>query len=959
MATTTDLRERLAGALGPRYSLERELGRGGAATVYLARDLRHDRSVALKVLDPELSASLHAERFLREVRIAAHLTHPHILPLHDSGEADGLLYYAMPFVEGESLRARLRREGQLPVDAAVRIAREVAEGLDYAHRHGIVHRDVKPENILLEDGHAVVADFGIALAVEASGPDRLTEAGFALGTPTYMSPEQCAAERSLDSRSDIYSLGCVLYEMLAGEPPFGGPAGRAVGGMRLRPPGDALRLVRPAVPEVLARVIARTLEPVPADRYASAAAFAHALDAASSERNVATPSDAPRGGRALPRARPRTLIALAAVASLLAGAAVTLARRGSERSLHADVSATAGQPPTGAAAPQWILVAEFEHPPGDRTLGLAVRELVSATLEESKAFAMVPRDQVQSARRAAQLADTALLTGERALHVAYRSAVRTVVEGRVDAIGGTSYSVLMHAIGVEDGNTLASATGSATEATMIPTVQRLARRIGSQLGTRGDSTARRAPGTEGITPSFDAYRRWAGAADWHARGDFGRAARLSREAVHLDPRFAAAWLQLGTLYQNLDEDDDSARVAFSEARRFADRLTPADRHRLDARTASQEGDGPAAIRSYDRLLEESPSDALAYLSRGMELRRSGRYEDAIESIRRGVEASPLDPAPLIVSGLVNTLAPFGRIDEARAVNERLTGTLKRVNAMIIAVSAADWTEAETLATALEGDPTLSTVRRRFAALTVASAQASRGQVSAAEESIRRAAALTTARPLGCFCHYTSELGQLLLTVASGRASSARRMGPIRDTTPLGLIARGLWSAFDGDTASARRDLRALRARPMAQSDPVQRDVPLLEASIAAQGARWLDVVRLVGPSGWRGEPGVGGGGLNMRRWLAAEAYERLGRPDSAAAYFELLTRATRTDWGELQTNGMASSFAHRRLALLYTQLGRASDARRHWQAFIRAFTDPDPEFRPLLDDARRRLATLG
>jgi TolB-like protein len=246
------------------------------SSVFLARDLRHDRLVALKVLRRSVSESLGAERFLREIRIAAGLAHPNILAVHDSGEANGMLYYVMPFVEGESLRARLRREGSLPVDEAVRIASEVADALSYAHSHNVVHRDVKPENILLEAGHAVVADFGMACAIEVVGADRLTESGLAVGTPAYMSPEQAAAEQT-DGRTDIYALACVLYEALAGEPPFTGRTALAVLARKAAGTVPSLRLVRAEVPLHVERAITRALASVPADRFATAAEFAAAL----------------------------------------------------------------------------------------------------------------------------------------------------------------------------------------------------------------------------------------------------------------------------------------------------------------------------------------------------------------------------------------------------------------------------------------------------------------------------------------------------------------------------------------------------------------------------------------------------------------------------------------------------------------------------------------------------------
>ncbi len=218
----------LQAALAGRYRIERELGVGGMAIVYLAQDLRHDRRVAVKVLRPELAAILGAERFLQEIKTTANLQHPHILGLLDSGEVEGLLWYAMPYVEGESLRSRLQREKQLPVDDALRIAREVGVALDYAHRHGVIHRDIKPENILLNDGQALVSDFGIALAVSAAGGGRMTETGMSLGTPQYMSPEQAMGERELTARSDVYALGCVVYEMLVGEPPFTGATAQQI-----------------------------------------------------------------------------------------------------------------------------------------------------------------------------------------------------------------------------------------------------------------------------------------------------------------------------------------------------------------------------------------------------------------------------------------------------------------------------------------------------------------------------------------------------------------------------------------------------------------------------------------------------------------------------------------------------------------------------------------------------------
>jgi eukaryotic-like serine/threonine-protein kinase len=274
----SELRDQVQTSLGAAYTVERELGGGGMSRVFVAHDVASGRRVVLKILPPDLASGVSLERFQREIRLATQLRHPNIVPVLDAGDADGLPYYMMPFVEGESLRDRLRRVGQLPIEEAVRIACEVARALDYAHGHDIVHRDIKPENVLLHEGQAVVADFGICRAItHASDADAITLAGMAVGTPQYMSPEQAAGERAIDGRSDLYSLGCVLYEMLVGEPPFTGRTAQAVIAKRFAGAVPSVRVVRPAVPTEVERAVLRALALAPDERFQTAAELADAL----------------------------------------------------------------------------------------------------------------------------------------------------------------------------------------------------------------------------------------------------------------------------------------------------------------------------------------------------------------------------------------------------------------------------------------------------------------------------------------------------------------------------------------------------------------------------------------------------------------------------------------------------------------------------------------------------------
>jgi len=409
----TDPFAELNAALPDTYVIDRELGRGGMALVYLARDTRHERFVALKTLRPEIAMALGRERFLREIKLAAGLQHPNILPVYDSGDAGGTLYYVMPFVEGESLRDRLDREPQLPVDDALQIAKEVAEALEYAHSHDVVHRDIKPENIMLSGGHAIVTDFGIARAVSAAGGDKLTQTGLAIGTPAYMPPEQASGSGVVDRRSDIYSLACVLYETLAGQPPFTGPTAQAIMARHSLDAVPRLKIVRDAIPDELEVVIERALEKVPADRYQTSGEFAKALTAASTGR-VSRVTVGRRRTRFFLRKR-RLLSITLGVVVLALGAWIILGRRGS------------GGTASGALDPKRVAVLYFSDLSPDSSLRYLADGLTEALIDklsQVRTLEVISRNGVLPFRHSDLAPDS----------IARAVGAGTLVEGSVDPV---------------------------------------------------------------------------------------------------------------------------------------------------------------------------------------------------------------------------------------------------------------------------------------------------------------------------------------------------------------------------------------------------------------------------------------------------------------------------------------------------------------------------------------------
>jgi serine/threonine protein kinase/Flp pilus assembly protein TadD len=637
--------------LADRYRIERELGRGGMATVYLARDLRHDRLVALKVLRAELAQALGPDRFLREIRLCARLQHPHILGVHDSGEAAGQLWFTMPLVEGETLRSRLDREKQLPLDDALRITTEVADALTYAHQHGVIHRDIKPENILLSGNHALVADFGIARALSAGldseSDERLTETGMSLGTPHYMSPEQATGERELDARTDVYSLACVLYEMLAGEPPFTGPNAQSVLAKKLTEPVPHLRSTR-EVPPAIDRAVTRALARAPADRFSTAGEFADAIRIRSGEPESDT-IQSPVVSRQSSERR-RWIAALAAALLLvIAGGYLALGR------------ARRGIPASTASAA--VLPFSDLSPGKDQ-------EYFSDGLTEELITSL---SRIEGLRVAARTSSFQF-KGHNAdiREVGRKLGVRAVLEGSVRK-SGDRLRVTAQLSSANDGYQLWSDSYDRDLSDVFQVQEEIARAIVSalrvRLGARPDSALAAEP-----TRSLEAYDLYLkGRFAWNQRtgAALKEAVRYLEQAVARDSSFARAWAALGDAYilvapyAGLSPTDTWPKAKAAATRALQLDSTSAEAHTsLAYGTFLYEWNWPAAEASFRRAIAVNPNYATAHHWYADFLAGRGRLDESLREMRRAHELDPLSRIIGVELGWVHYL--MHRTKEAEA-----------------------------------------------------------------------------------------------------------------------------------------------------------------------------------------------------------------------------------------------------------------------------------------------------
>jgi len=640
---------RLSSVLADRYRLERQLGEGGMAIVYAAEDVRHHRQVAVKVLRPELGAALGAERFVREIEIVAGLRHPHILPLYDSGEADGFLYYVMPLVEGETLRARIERERQLPIDDALRFAREIADALAYAHSRGVVHRDIKPENILIEGEHAVVADFGIAKAVAAaSAVTPITSTGISVGTPAYMSPEQATADRDVDGRSDLYSLACVLYEMLAGQPPFTGPTVESIVRQHVMAPPPPVTQFRPAVPPAVNDALMRALAKAPADRFNPVGQFSTAIRPSAVTGATAAMVASPR--------RPVWRTVAMGIVLVLAAAAITW------------VVARGRSAPSGANE-RSVAVLPFDNLSGDTSV---VPLILGVHAEMVTQLTKLGGLKVASRTSALEYRNSTKSDRE----IASELGVATLLRGTIQRSGNQVRFAVSLADAPQGKELWAESYDRPYTAENLFEVQGdIARQVASalrvQLSDQQQRQMARVP-TRNVE-ALDAYYR--GLLAWTDRSS-GEKDTLSvhhlERAVELDTSFVAAWALLAQarswlIRRGLESDTLWAWAAVQHAQRLApgslEAAVAQGYYRYYAR-----GDFAGALEDLSAAARIIPNSSELLYAIALLDRRLGRWDDAVTHLRRAIELDPRNG--LLSYNLGETYTLMRRFAEAKVALDR-------------------------------------------------------------------------------------------------------------------------------------------------------------------------------------------------------------------------------------------------------------------------------------------------
>jgi serine/threonine-protein kinase len=948
----TDIPVELTTALHDRYRLERELGRGGMATVYLAEDLKHQRKVAVKVLLSELAAVIGADRFLREIQIAAGLDHPHILPLHDSGEAGGFLFYVMPFVEGESLRDRLDREKQLPLDDALQIAREVADALAYAHRQDVIHRDIKPDNVMLSGGHARVADFGIARAMSAAGTNRLTQTGVTIGTPAYMSPEQASGSSDVDGRSDLYSLGCMLYEMLAGRPVFVGTTESLLRQHMLADP-PAITTLRPAVPPQVAAAIARALAKTPADRYSPVGQFSEAL------RPVALgPTDATQtvAVPAVPRKRRPSPLLYTAIAAV-----VLLAGLGTARVLK--IGPWASLVSRGVIEErERVILADFDNRTADSTAGATVTELMRIGLSRSQTISLVNPGQVGRILEMMERDPADGLSAKSALEAAEREGIRAVITGEVAPVGNRL--ALTARLVSADGKVLVAESEDADDADGLTTaVDRLSGELRKKVGETISQAEAAVPLDKVTTGSLEALRTFSQGLRANNQGDQTRAIQLINEAIEQDSTFAMAYRKLAVLLNNEGENRSRAVWAASKAFEYRDRLTEREKYLVVAAYHSVvTGNTDLQISAYRTVLDMHPDDSYALNNLGVIYGGLRDFERAADYYQKalGVDST----LALHYSNLASSLGTLRRFDSADSVARRFEtrfpkNPMVKLAYLLNEAQRGDYDSAAVLVKGLLADQKGTVYWEAIAYEWWGHLDALRGQMTSARSRWRDALRITDERGMGGAYVLRSArraLGErfLLDDPDAGREllDTALERYPLESLPPLDRPYGNLAMAYaaTGNLTFARALIAEYERTPEADhSTNAERWGHGARGVIALAEARSKEAIAHFkeldagNTCATCGDPWIG------------RAYEQAGKPDSVEVYFR---RFVDTPSAELWYDDAHLVHALRTLGRIYERRGDNASARAVYSRLATLYQNAEPAFRPIYDEARAALVRL-
>ena len=949
--------ERLSKVLADRYRVERELGAGGMATVYLAQDLKHDRKVAIKVLRTELAQVLGADRFIQEIKTIAHLQHPNILPLFDSGVIPGrpdgqsagrqesaeVPYYVMPYIEGESLHARIAREGKLSNADATRIFREVADALSYAHRHGVVHRDIKPDNILLSENHAIVADFGVAKAVSASvtSGGGLTTVGMVIGTPAYMAPEQAAGDPTLDHRADIYALGALGYEMLTGQEMFPGRTPQAVIAAHITESPVPLARRAPGCPPALAALITRCLEKDPARRPQNASEILAALDSA-----------IPTGP-----GRPRWLLwGVAAAAIVLVIAGLFAAGVIGGRSLLAQGVLEARDP---------ILVADVTNRTRDSLLGLTVTEALRVDLTQSRAVALVSPGDIQKALARMGRATDLPLDPTLAREVAQRQGYKAYVTGEIGT-AGTGFVISAQLVSTANGEVLAAVRETARDSTgIIEAIGQVSRQLRRKIGESLRNVSSDRPLEQVTTPSLDALRKYSLATQLtNTVGDFDRADALLEEAVAIDTGFAMAWRKLGVNLGNAGGQRSRARQAIEKAYAHRDRLTELERYMtMGTYFTRVQQDPERALAAYQSALDIDPRYMGAINNMGLIYGQLKDQAHAEEAYRRaiGIDSN----SAIALFNLYEVLVQEGKLDQADSTVSIATRRFPAHDntpyaRWSLAYNRGDEATMRRVVQSFRDSAGADRGNHAFASVMLAELGLLHGKLREGEGFIRDA-------------------------IQDGQSRGSKRR-VLQNSLWLGGI--DVW--YRGDRVGGLRKMDAALARfPLSQMDTLDRPYLDLAYGYAMAGrpdrARaYLAEFEKIDPSlrandeGYRisvhgmvtlSEGHADAAIHEMQAGMALDpclycglpdlgrAFTAAGQPDSAIAAYERYLSLHSPD--KIDFDNYELPVMYRQLGELYEKKGDRTRALDYYGRFVELWRDADPDLQPQVAEIRQRMAGLA